>query len=503
MSFWNDLDEMQREIENLDTRSVSKPQSSSSIRTSISSGTSQIKELEAKADKLTKKIKHRVDILTPRKGNKELLNHLGVLEKELHELNRKENNWSSKAKDIQSEVASLRDQIKKLKGKSKQIRNNPRAKDKYYQSKNNNVRFFHETPKPKRQTFSKQATTSYRYDNNQFEDNTQSRSRYLEPNNRVPENSPNRRTGSVHASMDEYNGSQINIYQFQRLQRVNQQLVRDNQNLKSDITKYTNKHLTESQHLKSRLAEKETEITNLKQQLENNEYALRDEQSLINDLQQQIVVLQQAVEEFDNLRDSDSKLQLEYQRSLQNVLQARKDKTIIEQQLNAARNQIQEMEINVRQLNHEKLGALSEMRAMKNVFEQERKNVSDRYERIVQKLESELAYAKKMYQEIKDKYRNLQHRFEHDQPQYESLKQKIDIERDQFQSKLNDVVINHCSTLDMISKQSKQAMQNFSRIQNVEKVNDTRMQMKTNQEIISDDEKGGGRKMNGIWEPNS
>ena len=261
-------------------------------------------------------------------------------------------------------------------------------------------------------------------------------------------------------SQNDHPESQVNIYQFQRLQRVNLQLVRENQNLKDDIAKHTVKLVTKTQHLNATLTENRTINEHLQQQLHNKDCALRDEQSKVTDLQQQVLVLQQAVEHYDQLKEEDNKLQLEYQRSLQNVLQARKDKSLIEQQVNALKNQQQEMEINCRQLNHEKMGALSEMRAMKNVFEQERKNVAERYERIVQKLEAEMAYTQQMYQELKETHRNLQRRFEHDQPQYERLKQDLDAERDVFQHKLNDVVVSHVSNLNMISKASDNAAQN-------------------------------------------
>ena len=265
-------------------------------------------------------------------------------------------------------------------------------------------------------------------------------------------------------SQNDHPESQVNIYQFQRLQRVNLQLVRENQNLKDDIAKHTVKLVTKTQNLNTTLTENRTINEHLQQQLHNKDCALRGEQSNVTDLQQQVLVLQQAVENYDQLKAEDNKLQLEYQRSLQNVLQARKDKSLIEQQVNALKNQQQEMEINCRQLNHEKMGALSEMRAMKKVFEQERKNVAERYERIVQKLEAEMAYTQQMYQDLKETHRNLQRRYEHDQPQYERLKQKLEAERDVFQHKLNDVVVSHVSNLNMISNASNVASKNVKMI---------------------------------------
>ena len=434
MSFAEDLESIQQQIEDLDDASSQKA-SASSETASMSSGESRIRELEEKAQKLTKMIKRRVEILSPenqhhvspsvikkvrsRDENTKLRKKLSNLENEIQELTQKEINWLSTTKSVQSEVKSLRNQINKLKQQ-----NRARSREQKTTTKSmGNKSFFKATPNRKQKRYQQQHQQS----------------------------ESNEMNGD---------GTEMNIHQFQRLQRVNQQLLRDNQNLKGNITKISNKSLAEIQHLKVRLTEKETEITNLKQQLSNHEYALRDEQHRITDLQQQSLVLQQAVEHYDQLKEEDNKLQLEYQRSLQNVLQARKDKSLIEQQVNSLKNQQQEMEINCRQLNHEKMGALSEMRAMKKVFEQERKNVAERYERIVQKLEAEMAYTQQMYQELKETHRNLQRRFEHDQPQYERLKHDLDAERDVFQHKLNDVVVSHVSNLNMISKASDNAAQN-------------------------------------------
>eukprot|EP01084_Bolivina_argentea_P090136 162471_1 len=278
--------------------------------------------------------------------------------------------------------------------------------------------------------------------------------------------------------------------------------MRQNEILKNDLSKYAQKYTGDKQQLKLRLNEKEIQITNLKHESDNKEYALREEQNRVNDLQQQINVLQQVVEDYDHLKEADGKLQLEYQKLLHDILEARKEKTLVEQQFNASRNHIQELEINFRQINHEKMGALSEVRAMKQVFEQERKNVSDRYERMVRKLEAEVAYAKKMYQVMKGKYRDLKNKLQIDQPHYEQLKQAIDAERDGFQLKLNDVVIEHVSNLDMISQQSNVAVQSTKWIQDVGKDDSERLSDVNELNDQSAIDTNDTKKLGSIWEPN-
>ena len=568
MSFWQDLEEMQKEIENLDTQSGSKVNSNDFKREKTNSK-ARIQELEEKAKSLSRMIANRSTLSSPRvqknvdlcvqdatkshDANVQLMHHLAALEDEIQNLTKKEDVWHDTAKIIQSEVKSLRNQINKMKseqrtqsismsrdrkrsGRSNRYVRSGRSRDnnnKYRDDRTERVETIErreyrttdrervepryeptqETYQYRTETYTEQQQTAPQpqplpvvYDNNNTTTRTEKRTVITE--NRSPQT-------RQRVVVNERN--EVNIYKFQRLQRVNQQLLRDNENLKQSLNKNSSRFASEKQQLNLRITEKDTQVQNLKHELQNKEYALRDEQARINDLQQQIVVLQQVVEDYDNLKDSDAKLQLEYQRSLQDVLEARKEKSVIDQQLNAAKNQIQELEINCRQLNHEKMGALSEMRAMKQVFEQERKNVSDRYERIVQKLEAELSYAKKMYQEIKRKYRELQHKFEMDQPQYSKLKEQLESERDAFQSKLNDVVITHVSNLDMISKQSNMAMENSKWVQNVDSnendMNDinnihnmNNMQnIRGGPQIITTDmnSPSQGRKMSQIWEPSN
>ena len=597
MSFWQDLEEMQKEIENLDTQSGSKANSkgNSKVNSKINSRKNsvanssderlsksnsiqraRISELEEKAKALsqmiskqtTKKTTTKTFIQSPtysknialcvkdatksHDANVQLMHHLAALEAEIKSLTQKEDVWHDTAKVIQEEVSSLRAQINSMKAQQKSSSNTRSATYSKDTRDSRNLRkgsrdTYKENRRKLRDDRSRVETITERTERTERTEYSrrdaqrdaarearEAREASLDRRISIKTPEPVKVTASTYQTRpepintrsefetktviketrtetDNNNNNNINVYQYKRLERANKQLSSDYDRLHQDYQRSIDKFTTEKQELNAKLAAKDAQIDKLQHNLQNTDYRVGEERSKCNDLQQQIIVLQQVVDDYDHLKESNGRLQLEYQRSLQDILEARKERSTMDQKLNAAKNQIQELEIQMRQCSHEKMGSMSEMRAMKNVFEQERKNMRERYERTIQKLEAELSYAKKTYQETKRRYRELQIKFEQDQPAYQKLKEQLDSERDAFQAKLNDVVIGHVTNLDLISKQSNVAIENTKWIQKeqetIDSKNDISIQFinksDESQMITTDmNTPSQGRRMTAIWEPN-
>lgn len=632
MSFWEDLEEMQKEIEHLDSQTNSKNHTiirrevrdpnQRSQRNSVDS-TTRIRELETRAKQISSMIDHNNSKLrTPRNAdlqksvdmcvtnaekshdaNVHLMQHLSVLEGEISKLTQKEDMWHDTAKLIQTEVESLRTQI----GGLKPSKNTSSSRNNYNYNNNSNQQQRLSNPPQRMQSIS---SSQYRqnntinngphnngnnnssYSRNQTQQsniNHQSQRSYQQirgnyrnqPQPRVynnnynpPQQQPqnvdrvqriertyvhsrpaapappapdyiNQRNDYTQTSTPPHGPVPLNTavtsnrtvisnvqhsnlqqaapvlvprtvtsnqnaasqYQLQRSQKENAQLNKENQTLQRDIANIRARSTEEKQSLQMRVNQLENQLQSTKMQLDNKDTALQEALGRTNELEQQIIVLRKVVEDYDRLKEAYAKLQLDHQRALQDVLEARKEKSMVAQQLASAQNHIQELEIKCRKLSHEKLAVQSEMRAQKQVNDQDRKNMEDRYERTIQKQEAELSYVKKMYQEIKRKYRALQHKFETEQPQYQQLKEQLDTARDKFTEQLNDVVVHHVSKLDQIAKQSEKAADVSKYVEDIDETRDetknmyqdvNSMDRQVRQPIARGDR---SKRVNGIWEP--